>query len=78
MMAPWLISVLQPDTVDYIAVFAGPKARDLVQESLNGVGNALDLELNAHMAYCELNWGIEAQDHDGEAQTLKPNIPILT
>ena len=63
--------------MDYIAVFAGPKARDLVQESLNGVGNALNLELNAHMKYYELHWGIEAQDHNGEVRTLKPDIPIL-
>ena len=63
--------------MDYIAVFAGPKARDLVQESLNGVGNALNLELNAHMTYYELHWGIEAQDHNGEVRTLKPDIPIL-
>ena len=63
--------------MDYIAVFAGPQARDLVQESLNGVGNALNLELNAHMNYYELHWGIEAQDHNGEVRTLKPDRPIL-
>ena len=75
MMAPGLISALQPDIMDYIAVFAGPQARDLVQESLNGVGNTLNLELNAHMKYYELHWGIEAQDQNGEVWTLKPNIP---
>ena len=63
--------------MDYIEVFAGPKARDLVQQSLNGAGNALNLELNAHMKYYEFHWGIEAQDHNGEVRTLKYDIPIL-
>ncbi|EDR09967.1 uncharacterized protein LACBIDRAFT_325878 [Laccaria bicolor S238N-H82] len=65
-----------PDIMDYIALFAGPKARDLVQESLNGVGNALNLELNAHMTYCELHWGIEAQDHNGEVKYIYRRIPF--
>lgn len=66
----------KPDIMDYIALFAGPKARDLVQESLNGVGNALNLELNAHMSYCELHWGIEAQDHNGEVKYIYRRIPF--
>ena len=34
-------------------------------QHLNGVGNVMNLERNAHEAYDKLKWGIEAQDDNG-------------
>jgi hypothetical protein len=46
-------------------MFAGSAAVDLIVQHLNGVGNVMSLEANAHAAYVDLRWGIEAQNENG-------------
>jgi len=41
-------------------MFAGQQARDLVFEHMNGLGNVMTLQSDAHMSYDALRWGIEA------------------
>ena len=45
------------------------EALQLIQQHLNGIGNVINLELNAHTAYRDLKWGIEAQDDNGTVRT---------
>ena len=52
-------------------MFAGDEARDLVIQHLNGIGNVVNLEWNAHSAYDNLKWGIEAQNDNGTVRTMK-------
>ena len=42
-------------------MFAGTATRDLVLQHLDDLGNFMNLEVNAHTAYNNLRWGIEAQ-----------------
>ena len=49
-------------------MFAGAAARDSVMSHLNSIGNAMNLETNAHTSYDELYWGIEAKEKDGEVR----------
>jgi hypothetical protein len=46
-------------------MFAGERARNIVFKHLNGIGNVVNFESNAHDQLDELRWGIEAQD-EGE------------
>ena len=46
-------------------MFAGNEVRDLVIQHVNGIGNVVNLQSDAHAAYDELKWGIEAQDDNG-------------
>ena len=50
-------------------MFAGDETRDLVIQHLNGVGNVMNLQSDAHNAYDYLKWGIEAQDDNGTVRT---------
>jgi len=52
-------------------MFAGNEVRDLVVQHLNGIGNVVNLEKNAHSAYDNLRWGIEAQNDNGTVRTMK-------
>jgi len=45
-------------------MFAGTKVRDLVVEQLSGIGNIMNLECNASMAYDDLKWAIQAKEDD--------------
>jgi len=67
----------KPDTLKCIAMFAGDATRDLVVDNLNSIGNAMNLESNAHTAYDDLQWGIEAQElEDGKTvKYIYRNIP---
>jgi hypothetical protein len=58
-------------------MFAGNETRDLVIQHLNGLGNAVNLERNAHLAYDELKWGIEAQDDNGTVRNYEVSC-VLT
>jgi hypothetical protein len=51
-------------------MFAGTATSKLVMDELNGIGNVMNLESNAHTAYDNLIWGIEAQK-DGEMVRLQ-------
>ena len=46
-------------------MFAGTATRDLVLGHLNDLGHVMNLEANAHTAYDNLRWGIEAQVKNG-------------
>jgi hypothetical protein len=46
-------------------MFAGTATRDLVIQYLNDLGNLMNIERNAHDAYDDLQWGIEAQVENG-------------
>jgi hypothetical protein len=48
-----------------IAMFAGTAARDLVLQHLNDLGNLMNLQSDAHTAYDNLRWGIEARMENG-------------
>ena len=46
-------------------MLAGTAVRDLVLEQLNSLGNVMNIEANAHTAYDNIHWGIEASTVDG-------------
>jgi hypothetical protein len=46
-------------------MFAGTGAVRSIAQHLNGIRNVMNLELQAHNAYDNLKWGIEAQDVNG-------------
>jgi hypothetical protein len=47
------------------------ETRDLVIQRLNGPGNVVNLQRDAHAAYDNLQWGIEAQIDNGTVRTMK-------
>ena len=49
-------------------MFAGAAIRDDVVSHLNNIGNAMNLEQNAHTSYDKLKWGIEANEEGGEVR----------
>ena len=51
-------------------MFAGAAARNDVVRHLNNIGNAMNMELNAHTSYDELRWGIEAKEEGGKVRFL--------
>ena len=55
----------QQDTLCCIAMFAGPSAVKLIRQHLNGVSNVMNLQLDAHKAFDDSKWGIEAQVDNG-------------
>jgi len=56
--------------VKSIAIFAGQATAALVLTEVNGLGNVLNLESDAHMTYDDLEWGFEAQDDNGTVRIL--------
>jgi hypothetical protein len=46
-------------------MLAGTTVRDLVLEQLNDLGNLMNIETNAHTAYDDIFWGIEAHNENG-------------
>ena len=66
----FLITFIQPDTLKCIAMFAGAAARNDVVRHLNNIGNAMNMELNAHTSYDELRWRIEAKEEGGKVRFL--------
>jgi hypothetical protein len=43
----------------------GPAVSDLAMKQLNSIGNVMNMETNAHTAYNNLKWGIEAHNDNG-------------
>jgi hypothetical protein len=43
-------------------MFAGQATLDLVMQNLNSIGNVMNLEMNAHSEYNDLEWRIEARE----------------
>ncbi|KAF8549517.1 hypothetical protein OG21DRAFT_1525742 [Imleria badia] len=64
-----------PETLGCIAMFAGAAARDDVVSHLNSIGNATNMEHNAHILYDDLYWGIEAKEESGEVKYFFRTIP---
>jgi hypothetical protein len=60
-----LFLLYEPDTLKCIAMLAGPAVSDLVMKQPNGIGNVMNMETNAHTAYDNLKWGIEAHNDNG-------------
>ena len=54
-------------------MFAGPAVRNEVMNNLNGPGNAMNMDLNAHALYNDLEWGIEAKEEDEKVISLIPH-----
>jgi hypothetical protein len=52
-------------------MFAGNETRDFVIQHLNGIGNVVNILWDAHAAYDNLKWGIEAQNDNGTVRTMK-------
>jgi hypothetical protein len=46
-------------------MLAGTAVRDLVLEQLNDLGNLVNLQSDAHTAYNNIRWGIEARNENG-------------
>jgi hypothetical protein len=57
-------------------MFAGVAAKDVVRH-LNKIGNAMNMEGNAHSAYDNLMWGIEAMEESGEVRFRQYDLPLL-
>lgn len=51
-----------------IAVFAGTPVLNLVIQQLNSVGNVIDLQMDVHARYDEIEWGIQADKGLGKVQ----------
>ncbi|KAF8133264.1 hypothetical protein EV363DRAFT_50264 [Boletus edulis] len=65
----------KPDTLKCIAMFAGAAAVDEVVHHLNNIGNVMNMELNAHASYDNLEWGIEAKEEGGEVKYIFRLVP---
>ena len=59
-------STAQPDTIKRIAMFAGTAVRDLVLRQSNDLGNLMLIQSDAHTAYDDIYWGIEALNENGK------------
>jgi hypothetical protein len=46
-------------------MLARPEVSNLVMQNLNGIGNFVNMQQDAHAAYDDLKWGIEAYDDNG-------------
>ena len=46
-------------------MFAGTTVRDLVMEHLNGIGNVMNLQVDARTTYDAIEWAIRAEK-DGD------------
>ncbi|KAG6379309.1 hypothetical protein JVT61DRAFT_11764 [Boletus reticuloceps] len=65
----------KPDTLKCIAMFAGAATVDEVLHHLNNIGNVMNMELNAHASYDNLDWGIEAKEEGGEVKYIFRLVP---
>ena len=55
-------------------MFAGPDTRDQVVNSLNGIGNVMNLRMEPHEAYDKLLWGIQTIEQDNGEVRLEQHI----
>ncbi|KAF8330338.1 uncharacterized protein EI90DRAFT_2922141 [Cantharellus anzutake] len=67
-----------PDTIKCIAMLAGTAVRDLVLEQLDDLGNLIHVESNAHAAYDDIYWGIEARNENGKIKYIYRRVPYET
>ena len=59
-------------------MFAGTTTRDLVLSHLNDLGNLMNLQSDAHAAYDDLLWGIEAKVENETVTYTYRTIPKST
>jgi len=65
----------KPDTIRCIAMLAGTAVRDVVVQQLNGLGNVMNIQSDAHIAYDNIRWGIEASNVDGVVEYIYRRVP---
>ncbi|KAF8548107.1 hypothetical protein OG21DRAFT_1607096 [Imleria badia] len=65
----------KPATLECIAMLAGAAVRDDVVSYLNNIGNAMNMQHDAHTSYDELYWGIEAKEEAGEVKYFFRMVP---
>jgi hypothetical protein len=53
------VIILKEEMLRCITMFTGKQTLELVVKNLNGVGNAVNLQKNAHNDYDSLRWGID-------------------
>jgi len=58
-------------------MLAGNATQKKVVESLNNIGNVMNLQMDAHKAYDRLLWGIEAVGCDGKVRSNFETTPII-
>ena len=58
-------------------MLAGVATANDVSRHLNTIGSAMNMEQNAHTAYDNLMWGIEAEEDGGEVQFPKYDSSLL-
>jgi hypothetical protein len=61
-----------------IGMFAGMRTAEVVREKVNGLGNVMNIESNAHTSYGDLFWGIEARVDNGTVRIYSPMPADLT
>ncbi|KAF8576101.1 hypothetical protein K439DRAFT_1664763 [Ramaria rubella] len=62
------------DTLALISMFAGEKTMKGVVEHLNSIGNAMNVQSDAHTMYDKLWWGMEAQECDGKVKYVHRRV----
>ncbi|KAF8330341.1 uncharacterized protein EI90DRAFT_3124374 [Cantharellus anzutake] len=68
----------KPETIKCIAMLAGTAVCDLVLEQLNGPGNLMLIQSDAHTAYDNIRWGIEARNENGMVKYIYRRVPYST
>ncbi|KAF8330339.1 uncharacterized protein EI90DRAFT_3124372 [Cantharellus anzutake] len=68
----------KPETIKCIAMLAGTAICDLVLEQLNGPGNLMLIQSDAHAAYGDIRWGIEARNENGMFKYIYRRVPYKT
>ena len=58
-------------------MFAGVTAANDVARHPYTIGNVMNLEQNAHTAYDNLMWGIEAKEEGGEVRFCQYDLSLL-
>jgi hypothetical protein len=58
-------------------MFAGAAAANDVVRHLNTIGNVMNLQQDAHTAYDNLMWGIEAKEEGGEVRFRQYDSSLL-
>ena len=58
-------------------MFAGAAAANDVAQHLNTIGNAMNMQQDAHTAYDNLMWGIEAKEEGGEVRFCTYDLSLL-
>ena len=58
-------------------MLAGATAADDVVQHLNKIGNVMNMQQDAHTAYDNLKWGIEAKEESGKVRFRQYDSSLL-